>query len=360
MVGTLFSLFWLLGWSVGVATLLAVFLIVAFGEETLQLRPGWLTVRIEVLRMGLGADFQAVGTANPRWEPGSMKAGGEQAGNAWRGDHLAFDYGGETIRVGSAVSEARCGRIVEQIQSLSIDQASGSTLPRADTRGIDLGTLVENPVREPAATRPTIETGWQAASTRALILANLIPLIGVLIYDWNIGEIMLLFWAESAIIGFFNLLKMWVIGRWSILFVGPVFIGHYGGFMIVHLLFIYTLFLSGAGNAGPTVSQVLADFVRLWPALLGLVASHAVSFRMNFLYGGEFQGVTIKQQMGMPYRRIVVMHLTIILGGFLAMALKTPLLALVLLIILKIIVDVKSHVRERGQSSAIGRKLTEG
>ena len=192
----------------------------------------------------------------------------------------------------------------------------------------------------------TQEVGLQATSTRILILANLVPLAGVLLANWDVGDIMLLFWAESAVIGLFNVLKMWVIGRWSILFLGPFFIGHFGGFMVGHLLFIYALFLSGPDGADPSSSQVFADFLSLWPALLGLAISHGMSFRLNFLGAREYLETSVRQQMHAPYRRIIIMHLTIIFGGFLTMVLDAPLLALVLLITLKIFVDVSSHISE--------------
>lgn len=69
------------------------------------------------------------------------------------------------------------------------------------------------------------------------------PLARVLLLGWDIGAIMLLSWAKSAIVGVFNLLKLAVIGRWTVLFYGPFFVGHYGAFMAVHLLWVYTLFL---------------------------------------------------------------------------------------------------------------------
>jgi hypothetical protein len=50
--------------------------------------------------------------------------------------------------------------------------------------------------------------------------------------------------------------------------------------------------------------------------------------------------------MGQPYARVVVLHLTIIGGGFLVMALGAPVLGLLLLVVLKIGVDLAAHLRE--------------
>lgn len=59
--------------------------------------------------------------------------------------------------------------------------------------------------------------------------------------------------------------------------------------------------------------------------------------------------------MGAPYPRIVVMHLTIIVGGMLAMALGAPVYALVVLLGAKTLVDLAAHRRERARAAT--RKL---
>jgi len=50
--------------------------------------------------------------------------------------------------------------------------------------------------------------------------------------------------------------------------------------------------------------------------------------------------------MAAPYKRIVIMHLTVIFGGWLVMALHSALPALVLLILLKAGTDLRAHRRE--------------
>ena len=41
-----------------------------------------------------------------------------------------------------------------------------------------------------------------------LIGANLIPLFGVLVWDWSTFEVVILYWLENVIIGAINILKM--------------------------------------------------------------------------------------------------------------------------------------------------------
>jgi putative flippase GtrA len=160
----------------------------------------------------------------------------------------------------------------------------------------------------------------------------------------------LLFWAESAVIGFYNLCKLGKLGGWSVLFYGPFFVGHYGAFMVGHLLFIYGFFGDGFGSGTDVqVTQVLQDFLQLAPVLLAFFISHGISFFTNFLGRQEYRGKDIKQQMSQPYRRIIIMHVTIIFGGFMAMAFDTVLPALLLLIVLKLVMDLHAHLAEHGK-----------
>src|SRR5258708_37610266 len=75
------------------------------------------------------------------------------------------------------------------------------------------------------------------ASALALLAANLVPLAGVLLWGWKLHEVIVLFWAESAVIGFYTLLKMAGVGRLLAVFAGAVFAGHFGGFLALPLFF---------------------------------------------------------------------------------------------------------------------------
>jgi len=48
-----------------------------------------------------------------------------------------------------------------------------------------------------------------------------------------------------------------------------------------------------------------------------------------------------------PYARVVVLHITILAGGFAFMALHAPAAALVVLVALKTAMDLRTHLSER-------------
>lgn len=178
----------------------------------------------------------------------------------------------------------------------------------------------------------------------ALLAANALPLVGVLFLGWSLPEVLLLYWAESAVVGGFTVLKMLAARRLSALFYVPFFCVHYGLFMAVHLVFLVALFLRGADAAATLRHVGLGALV--------LVASHGVSFVVNHLRGGERDRVPIDKLFVAPYGRIVVMHLTVLLGAFLALALGSPVPALALLVVLKTAADLRAHLKERERAAA--------
>ena len=53
---------------------------------------------------------------------------------------------------------------------------------------------------------------WKSPSVIMLVLANLIPLGGVLFFGWQVFPIMFLFWFENVVVGVFHALKMLLAG----------------------------------------------------------------------------------------------------------------------------------------------------
>ena len=56
---------------------------------------------------------------------------------------------------------------------------------------------------------PTSETPRQLRlSAAALVIANLVPLAGVLLWQWSVSSIVILYWFENVVIGVVNVLRM--------------------------------------------------------------------------------------------------------------------------------------------------------
>lgn len=183
-------------------------------------------------------------------------------------------------------------------------------------------------------------------SVLALIGANLAPVFGVLFFGWSLFSVMLFFWLESAVIGFFNALKMLKINPAASIFLVPFFAIHYGGFMLGHLLFLIAIFLVPTGSKPIDFSLIFDELLGVLSGSVFLFASHGYSFFHNFLGNKEFETTHIGVQMFAPYKRIVIMHVTIIFGAMFAFAFGAPIIALLILIALKTIIDVFSHAIE--------------
>lgn len=203
---------------------------------------------------------------------------------------------------------------------------------------------------------------WRQPSAIVLILANLVPVGGVIFAQWEIFPVMLLFWLENLIVGIVTALKMLTCGRGHIgekLFTVPFFIIHYGGFCAGHGIFMISLFAPKSVSA-PDVGGFLPDPMGivlliqqqgLWIAVVALAASHGFSFLFNFFGRGEYRNAEVSKLMFAPYGRIIVLHVVILFGGFVVMTLDSPLIALLMLVILKIILDVAAHVKEHHRRS---------
>ncbi len=194
-----------------------------------------------------------------------------------------------------------------------------------------------------------------------LILANLIPIAGILFFGWSIFSVLIFYWLESLVIGAFNVVKMAIaskqakgikelekfekpfrlIRKLGKIFLILAFIFHYGIFMFVHLMFIFAI-----TGVGFDFSSLYGMIKMVALPVLSLFLSHGVSFFVNFIGKKEYKKVSEKDVMLSPYRRIIVMHLTIILGAFLSVATGFGNSILVLFIALKIFVDLRAHKKE--------------
>lgn len=193
-------------------------------------------------------------------------------------------------------------------------------------------------------------------SAFVLLASNAIPLVGVLLHDWTVFQILLLYWCENVTVGVFNVLRMvcaqpkseliWA-GK---LFLIPFFVVHYGMFTFVHGMFVLGLFGGAAVRFGALSWASLLTAVRgagIGVPLGAMLASHGFSFFHNYLAGGEYQRVQLSQLMFQPYGRVMLLHVTVLIGAFLATTFGSPLPALVLLIALKTTLDLWAHLKER-------------
>ena len=241
--------------------------------------------------------------------------------------------------------------------------------------------------------------GWYrvASSTgavAALIVANAIPLFGVLFLGWNVWMILIVYWLENGVVGVFNVLKilraegailpssgwtmngrpMGAVGRRAI---AGFFLMHYGIFWLVHGLFVLTLpmftglmsevsgphllfdvegqFVDGS-YIGPALDPGanLSSGLQFGPSVLAVIAlavSHGLSFWFNYLGRGEYRRTSPAAQMFAPYGRLFVLHITIIFGGIAIAITAAPAAAVAVLVVLKTAMDIGFHLAEHRKAA---------
>lgn len=224
--------------------------------------------------------------------------------------------------------------------------------------------------------RPSNRKGF--TSLLLLVAANTIPVLGVIFFNWHPVVLLIIYWVESAIIGLFNLLMMFISGiiekgAFSPSGAGlaaifcPFFMFHYGLFMLVHGVFIAVMYmavtagsLSGSGDSGFELVRLFRLFYPPEWTLKGVLGSelsavaalfinHLISFYMNFIRTREYNNTTPQDYFIRPYKRIVVMHVTIILGFFtIVLSGMRGAGVIIVWVTLKVLADLKMNIGELG------------
>jgi hypothetical protein len=178
----------------------------------------------------------------------------------------------------------------------------------------------------------------------ALVAANLLPLLGLVFLRWDIGTLLLLYWAETAIIGAGTIVEAAVITHGKALLALPFFLVHAGLFMGVHLVFLIGLFLGSP-------SAALQRIPGLAVPLLLIAASHAVGVAMLLRRAATLK--TVGELVGAFYGRIVLMQFAIIGGAFILVALGTPLGSGLILVGGKGALEAMGWLKRKGKPTSL-------
>jgi hypothetical protein len=304
----------------------AAALMLGIGTEEIRTGHGFV---VHVARIGPLRVFWEIELALVR---DLRTAGADEAGLS----RICFDYGDVTFHLGSPQPSESADSGVELIQR-ALD-AGGAPQPTP------IAPIVR--AAPPASRLPIVRVpGWLPIAF--LVGSNLLPVVGVLALGWDLGQLMVLFWAENAVIGIYGLAKLIVVERWLAVISVPFFIGHFGLFMALHFIFLYYFFIAGLKGPELNASIILALLAPLWTTILAMFVSHGMSFFSNFLGRQEYVGRKMSSQMVEPYKRVMLLHFTIILGAWAVLWLHQPVAALLLLVALKIAMDLHAHLRER-------------
>jgi len=171
----------------------------------------------------------------------------------------------------------------------------------------------------------------------SLVVANLLPVVGVWFLNWSAQEVFLVYCLETIIIGGFTLVKLLITGLivkkdewqttggtsikqpfWLFMF---FFLMHYGFFVAIQMGMFFAV--SGLGDHyGITFS----NFFSKWPSMLTndayimlgvFIVSYGIRLITDYILTGEYKTSSLGYLMFQPYGRIFVQQVTVILGSML-------------------------------------------
>ena len=193
-------------------------------------------------------------------------------------------------------------------------------------------------------------------SSISAICINLFIIWGVLFRDWNVFNIMLLFWAENVINGVFNVIRMITAknGGWFKLFVVPFFCIHYGMFCFVHGVFVFAIFganwnsaVSGPGEKlvnsyldGSFWHNIFQISSGIGWTLILFAVNNLISLVKDYFRNGEYRTANLMLLMNGSYGRIIQLHIALLAGGFLTIITGSTKITIVILIIAKLLMDL--------------------
>ena len=171
----------------------------------------------------------------------------------------------------------------------------------------------------------------------SLVIANLLPVVGVWFFKWSAQEVFLVYCLETIIIGGFTLLKLLITGLivkkdewqttggssikqpfWFFMF---FFLIHYGFFVAIQM----GLFFSVSG-IGEQYGITFYNFFSKLPSMLTndayimlgvFIVSYGFRLTTDFILTGDYKTSSLGYLMFQPYGRIFVQQVTVILGSML-------------------------------------------
>ncbi len=178
-----------------------------------------------------------------------------------------------------------------------------------------------------------------------LVVANIVPVINLLVRGEPVGSILVVYWIQMMVIGFWNIIKLIVVARRAALLYVPLFILMY--LSIVNLFGIIAGGLLDNQMQGTTWHQEFSPWNYWLPALM-FFATHGLSFYQNFLGRREYEAITWEAQLGQPLLRAMPMWVAAIIGGFIGGFFNTAAVAVLCVLPVKLGLDLLGHFAEHG------------
>lgn len=169
------------------------------------------------------------------------------------------------------------------------------------------------------------------------MIANLWPLLGVMVFGWSALSLVMAYVLETAVIGLFAMARIYLAAKDPGVrsTFASFFLIHYGLFVLVQAVFI----VAGAREEGAAFEAWQAQ--ESLAMALGFVFSHGQSFALHYVRGKGYERTHPLREMMRPYGRVIVQQCAVV-GGFFFFGVGTMGPAIIL-VIMKTLLDAWRH-----------------
>jgi hypothetical protein len=214
---------------------------------------------------------------------------------------------------------------------------------------------------------PLVLTGdlFQNSPLLSLIFANLVTIVLAILGNWDLATVMFIYWAQSIIIGIFTVISLLgadtaalgadlqkpIDERGGSEKISTRFVWFYkcmlAGFFTLHYGLFHWGYYAFIVESGIFGTVNFAD-PNLWLSCGLFFANHLYS-HISYRHKEPKDSSYVNEQFFTPYRRIIPMHLTLIFGSIVIVALEvfgitSTMPVLVLFLLFKTYSDISAHL----------------
>lgn len=195
---------------------------------------------------------------------------------------------------------------------------------------------------------------------------DLLPILAILVFGWGAIPLVALYWLENLVIGAITVMRILTIGLFrasmlgTVTFMGLFFSFHYGLFCYGHGSFIRGMSKTGGDEVDGLrglIEWALGTAPHMVWFVGAILAVNLLFFAVDYIGKGEARRADPMTEMFAPYGRIVTLHVAIILGAALTLALGQPLMGVLILLFLRVTFGIALAILRRYRRD---RRVSEG
>lgn len=199
----------------------------------------------------------------------------------------------------------------------------------------------------------SIDSSDEITSTVAFVvflLTNLVPVAGIVLWDWGGGALVMYYWFENVVVGLCTIPKIMTAGGQAELSDqnNPTtrsvhafrFILFFGMFALAHAVLIVLLFFSGLfdPDTPPIDIEALFDVFHIGfvVGIAMMVVQHVTEALSDQRHLHQLPSEVSRE----PYQRLVGLHVVLIVGALALVRWDNPMVGLIILVALKMGIEM--------------------